>query len=546
MKGRICGSKNISISKRRKIMKKINNIRIDDNNQIINIGINFHICYENFNENTVLDDINYSIDILNNDFNKKATNFDQGKDIYIGTKFDNVYDKYISLADKCNINFYLVDIIYKPLPFQNGDNIDILDISIKGKSPAITPNKYLNIWIVDIAGGLLGYAQFPWDKNPETDGVVIAKGTFGENPSYQGFDLNKTMTHEIGHWLGLYHTFQDTFNYDGGAIDYRDGRPNEEIQEMKGDCVVDTPPQRVPTYGNPFSNPKKWPASVPYDDNKSYYHMFMNFMDYSDDIAMFMFTHDQAIKIRLMINIYRKDILNNVPTEPILEPLEPILEPILEPEEPILEPEEPILEPSEPISDNPIIDEPILEPEEPISDNPIVEEPISEPSEPITKPSNSIIGSILDFFPIHGCIGNKDDNNIEAINKSSWTNGLQIVRNNFLKTHAKITHKNSYTGKKCLRTKKNGMGELKFHIDKNFTEICLRVKTNNPDTYICILPPGAIKWFGEKLDISDDYEKYKFLLPKPMVNTLCDTYLVRLGTLDSHKKYAYFDDVIIT
>ncbi len=75
------------------------------------------------------------------------------------------------------------------------------------------------------------------------------------------FSLNKTLTHEVGHWLGLYHTFQETFDYVGGNIDYADGNAAEEIEEKTGDCVTDTPPQAAPTYGNPLTTPNVWPSS---------------------------------------------------------------------------------------------------------------------------------------------------------------------------------------------------------------------------------------------------------------------------------------------
>jgi len=106
-----------------------------------------------------------------------------------------------------------------------------LDSNIKKVSPPVEPNRYLNLWIADFNNGLLAYAQFPWDNAPSTDGVVIAKGTFGRKPIYNEYNLNKTMTYEVGHWLGLYYTFQETFAYDGGNIDYQDGTQLKKLKK---------------------------------------------------------------------------------------------------------------------------------------------------------------------------------------------------------------------------------------------------------------------------------------------------------------------------
>ncbi|XWV25828.1 zinc metalloprotease [Tupanvirus soda lake] len=314
MPKRICGCRDDALETKKSILRNFNAARVSDDGKTIYIGVVFHICFQNYVTADVEADVVHSIDLLNKDFNKQCSNFNIGSNVYTDPSLKQTYASYVNLADVCNIQFYKVDIKYKPISSQTSSNLSILDNNIKRASPVVEPNKYLNIWVANFSNGLLGYAQFPWDNAPNTDGVVIAKGTFGRKPSYGDFNLNKTMTHEVGHWLGLYHTFQETFAYDGGNIDYQDGTPEEEIQEVKGDCVADTPPQANPTYGNPFSTPNTWPTSRPIDEIKAYRHMFMNFMDYSDDIALFMFTRDQKTKIRQMIHIYRPDILTNNPT----------------------------------------------------------------------------------------------------------------------------------------------------------------------------------------------------------------------------------------
>jgi len=330
---RICGCPEETFEVKRELLKTLQENRVVDDGKQINVGMVFHIMFNGYVKTQVESDVAYTIEMLNKDYNKLNSNFNIGKGVYSDPDLKMTYDQYIKLSNYANINFYLSSIIYAPIEAQSSKDIAILDGAIKKKSHAIDSNKNLNIWVVDLTSGLLGYAQFPWDlkTKPLTDGVVIAKGTFGKKPAYPEFNLGKTLTHESGHWFGLYHTFQSTFKYVGGAIDYTDGTPEQELEETKGDCVIDTPPQKDPTYGNPFSTPTTWPTSKPIDEKLAYRHMFMNFMDYSDDIAMFMFTKDQTNKLRQMIYLYRPDILKNTiqpiqviePTQP-LQPIEDI------------------------------------------------------------------------------------------------------------------------------------------------------------------------------------------------------------------------------
>ena len=94
--------------------------------------------------------------------------------------------------------------------------------------------KTLNLYSVDFETGLLGYSSFPWDVQNDlaNDGVVFQYSTV-PGGSETGYNLGKTVTHEVGHWLGLYHVFQ------GGC-------------NAPGDYVDDTPPQRDATSGCPI------------------------------------------------------------------------------------------------------------------------------------------------------------------------------------------------------------------------------------------------------------------------------------------------------
>ena len=146
------------------------------------------------------------------------------------------------------------------------------------------PSQYLNIWIVSFRGdsGILGYAQFPGGST-NTDGVVINYKYFGSIDYDDGsFVLNapynkgRTTTHEIGHFLGLYHTFQ------GGCA----GGENS----TSGDYCADTPAVSDANYGCPTGTDScPTPAGKP--------DMIENYMDYTDDACMNIFTNDQKSRI---------------------------------------------------------------------------------------------------------------------------------------------------------------------------------------------------------------------------------------------------------
>jgi len=332
---RICACQEVSIEERKTLFREVSHARtnIKDDDSVITIKVIFHISFHTNYLEHVIAETDWIISELNKDFAKQASNFND-KGPFIGDK-KNTYLKYVKKAHDTKIVFEKESVHYSPVPPQNSSNTSVLDQAIKSKSPPISPQTKLNIWAADLTSGILGYAQFPWSlkSHSNTDGVVISKGCYGRCAYNTGYDRNKTLTHEVGHWLGLYHTFQDTHPYAGGQIDYMDGTAAQEIQEAKGDLVVDTPPQGTPTYGNPLRNPNVWPESSPADVTGTFRHMFMNFMDYSDDVAMFMFTKDQSIKMRLMVHMYRPSLVPGFTVEePELVDVEPETVPEPEPE----------------------------------------------------------------------------------------------------------------------------------------------------------------------------------------------------------------------
>jgi hypothetical protein len=139
-------------------------------------------------------------------------------------------------------------------------------------------DRYLNMWVCPLSGGLLGYAQFPGGP-AETDGVVINHTAFGTiGTAAAPFNLGRTATHEIGHWLNLNHIWGD----DGTGCSGTDN-------------VADTPNQGGANTGTP-TFPNVSCNNGPNGD------MFMNYMDYVDDVAMFMFTAGQVSRMQACLD----------------------------------------------------------------------------------------------------------------------------------------------------------------------------------------------------------------------------------------------------
>ena len=225
------------------------------------IKVIVHVVYKDPSQNISDAQIKTQIAVLNRDF--RAQNTDRTK---TPTPFKG-------LVSDTRVQFKLDRITRTATSKTSFSDDNGVKKASTGGIAAIDTKKYLNMWVCALGGGLLGYAQFPGGP-VATDGVVIHYRAFGTSGTAQApYNKGRSATHEIGHYFNLRHIWGDTPDCSGS------------------DLVADTPNAAGPNFGKP-----KFPTIT--CNNGPNGDMFMNYMDYTDDDAMFMFTTQQVARIR--------------------------------------------------------------------------------------------------------------------------------------------------------------------------------------------------------------------------------------------------------
>ncbi len=238
---------------------------------VVTIPVVFHIVYNTAAQNVSDAQIASQMTVLNNDYRK------------LNADLSNIPAAFQSLVADCEVQFCMAaqdpngnpttGIVRKSTSTTSFSTNDAMKKTATGGDDAWNSAKYLNIWVCNLSGGVLGYAQFPGGA-AATDGVVITYTGFGTiGTAAAPFNKGRTATHEVGHWLNLFHIWGD----DGTSC-------------TGSDLVNDTPNQADENYGCP-TFPAVSCSNGPNGD------LFMNYMDYTDDACMYMFTTGQKARM---------------------------------------------------------------------------------------------------------------------------------------------------------------------------------------------------------------------------------------------------------
>ncbi len=281
----------------------------DNNRQqlIVTIPVVFHVLYANSGENISNNRIYEQMDVLNKDFSR--TNVDAV----------NTRAMFVPVAANTQIQFCLAQ--RTPLNAPTTGIVRISTPNFPGNPDSVSPEwdhtKYLNIYTGNLGGSTLGYSNYP-PGSIGNDKVVVLYSTVG-GPNLPAlnvpYHLGRTATHEVGHWLNLQHTF------DGGCSGL-----NGNNCDSLGDEVCDTPPVANPHFACPGVNNsciEVAPFPPPYVSNMP--DMYENYMDYSDDDCMNIFTDGQSTRMKDALTMMRPAILSSlgclaVGLEEILDP----------------------------------------------------------------------------------------------------------------------------------------------------------------------------------------------------------------------------------
>jgi hypothetical protein len=234
-------------------------------NGVIEIPVVVNVLYKTTAENISAAQIASQIAVLNADFAATNTDYNLTPATFTAVRSGNT-----------NIRFVLSQVVRKATTKTSWSTNDAMKKTSQGGLNPISPTTNLNMWVCNMGGGILGYAQFPGGSSA-TDGVVVDNNAFGNTGTVTApYNKGRTATHEVGHWLNLRHIWGDA--------------------TCGSDLVNDTPLHNGANYGCPATGHKSTCTGTPIE-------MTMNYMDYTNDACMYMFSLGQKTRMQALFAV---------------------------------------------------------------------------------------------------------------------------------------------------------------------------------------------------------------------------------------------------
>lgn len=261
---------------------------------IITIPVVVHVVHKTAVQNISDQQIISQIEVLNQDFRRQNADAVNTRSIFLGVAADTEIQFCLATVDP---NGSSTTGITRTLTTVNRFNLDnAVKRTVDGGIDPWPREDYLNLYVCNLHPSVLGYASFPGDL-PEDEGVVIHHQYFGNTGTVVSpFNKGRTTTHEVGHWLGLFHTWGDGLA-DGCLVD---------------DLMDDTPLSEHEHYNCPQNSPNT--CIEPVDDLPD---MFENYMEYVNDNCMNVFTQDQKFKMQTVMISFRLALQSSTACQPI-------------------------------------------------------------------------------------------------------------------------------------------------------------------------------------------------------------------------------------
>lgn len=245
------------------------------------IPVVVHVVYANATQSISLAQATSQVQVLNDDFAKLNTDASKVTQPTFST-----------VASGANIRFCLAQrdpngnpttgVVYKSTGVSSFSTNDAVKSSASGGDDPWDVTKYVNIWVCNLGGGILGYGEFPTGSLSNTWGLVLHYQATGIGGTAQSpYNLGRTGTHEFGHCFNLFHIWGD----DNGAC-------------SGSDQCADTPNQANMHYGCYTAGSIQTDACSPSSPGT----MWMNYMDYSDDACLYMFTAGQVARMEAVVS----------------------------------------------------------------------------------------------------------------------------------------------------------------------------------------------------------------------------------------------------